>query len=130
GAGYGFGGDYEAALPHLEEAIRLSPRGLLLVVWHMCKGWAALLAERYEEAGAFTEHAREGNPEIPDNYAVLAFAHGHLGNTTAARAALDQLLPRMPGLTARDARLVRPFARAADRERFVDGLRKAGLPKT
>jgi adenylate cyclase len=130
GASYAFGGDYEAALPHLEEAVRLSPRGWMVVVWHMCKGWASLLAERYEEAVEFTEHAREANPEFTDIYAVLASAHGHLGNTAPARAALDQLLPRMPGLTASDARLVRPFARSADRERFVEGVRKAGLPET
>jgi adenylate cyclase len=130
GASYGFAGDYEAAMPHLDEAIRLSPRGLLVVVWHMCKGWAAFLAERYEEAAAFTEHAREANPEFPDIYAVLASAYGHLGNTAAARAALDQLLHRMPKLTASDSRLARPFARVADRERFLEGLRKAGLPAT
>jgi adenylate cyclase len=100
----------------------------MVVVWHMCKGWAAFLAERYEEAVAFTEDAREANPEFPDIYAVLASAHGHLGNAGAACEALDQLLPRMPGLTASDARLVRPFARAADRGRFLEGLRKAGLP--
>jgi adenylate cyclase len=127
GASHGFAGEYEAALQHLEEAIRLSPRGWMVVVWHMCKGWAALLAERYEQAVGFTEQAREANPEFPDIYAVLASAH--LGNTAAARAALDQLLPRMEGLTTSDARLVRPFARAADRGRFLDGLRKAGLPE-
>ena len=130
GGSYAFGGDYEAALPHLEEAIRLSPRGLLVVIWHLCKGWAALLAERYEEAVEFTAHAREANPEFPDIYAVVASAYGHLGNTAAARAALDQLLHRMPGLTASDERLARPFARMADRERFLEGLRKAGLPET
>jgi tetratricopeptide (TPR) repeat protein len=120
GASYAFGGDYEAALPHLEEAIRLSPRGLLLVIWHLCKGWVALLAERYEEAIDFTEHAREANPEFPDIYAVSASAYGHLGNAAAARAALDQLLHRMPGLTASDKRLVRPFTRVGDRERFLE----------
>lgn len=128
GGSYAFGGDYEAALPNLEEAIRLSPRGLLLVIWHLCKGWAALLAERYEEAVEFTEHARDANPEFPDIYAVLAAAHGHLGHAAAARAALDQLVVRMPGLTASDERLVRPFVRQADRERFLEGLRRAGLP--
>jgi adenylate cyclase len=46
------------------------------------------------------------------------------------RAALDQLLHRMPGLTTRDERLARPFVRLADRERFLEGLRKAGLPET
>jgi adenylate cyclase len=129
GVSHSFAGDYEAALQHLEEAIRLSPRGWMVVVWYMCKGWAALLAERYEQAVAFTEQARDANPEFPDIYAVLASAHGHLENTAPARAALDQLLPRMPGLTTSDARLVRPFARAADRGRFLDGLRKAGLPE-
>ena len=128
GASYAFGGDYETALPHLEEALRLSPRGPLLVIWHLCEGWAALTAERYEEAVAFATQAGEANPEFPDIYAVLAAGNGQLGRLAAARAALDQLLRRMPGLTASDERLDRPFARAADRERFIEGLRKAGIP--
>jgi len=37
------------------------------------------------------------------------------------------LLYRMPGVTPSDERLVRPFARVADRERFLEGLRKAWL---
>jgi adenylate cyclase len=125
GVSYAFGGDYEAALQHLEEAIRLSPQGLLVVIWHLCKGWAALLAGRYEEAVEFTELAREANRVFPEIYAVLASAYGHLGSNTASRSALDQLLYRMPGVTPSDERLVRPFARVADRERFLEGLRKA-----
>ena len=127
GVSYAFGGDYETAVQQLGEAIRLSPQGLLVVIWHLYKGWAALLAERYEEAVEFTQLAREANPAFPDIYAVLASAYGHLGSITASRAALDQLLHRMPGLTANDERLVRPFARVADRERFLEGLRKAWL---
>lgn len=46
-----------------------------------------------------------------------------------ARAALDQLLRRMPGLTANDERLARPFKREGDRQRFLAGLIKAGLPE-
>jgi hypothetical protein len=41
---------------------------------------------------------------------------------------LDALLWRMPALTVGDERLSRPFVRAADRERFLTGLRRAGLP--
>jgi adenylate cyclase len=128
GGSYAFGGDYEAALPNLEEAIRLSPRSQLLVLWYVCEGWAALTAERHEEAVAFAERAREANPEFPDIYAVLASSYGHLGNAAAAGAALDQLQQFMPGLTASDERLSRPFARESDRERFLEGLRKAGIP--
>jgi adenylate cyclase len=129
GASYAFGGDYEAALPHLEEAIRLSPRGLLVVIWHLCKGWAALLAGRHEEAVEFTQHARDANPEFPDIYAVSASANGHLGNTAGGSTAVGQLLDRMPGLTTSDKRLIRPFGRIADREHFLEGLKKAGLPE-
>jgi adenylate cyclase len=128
GVSYAFAGEYETALPHCDEAIRLSPRDPLLIIWHLCKGWAALLSERYEEAVLFTTQAAEANPEFPDNYAVLASAHGHLGNVAAAREALDGLLRRMPGLTAADERLNRPFGSPAQRERFLEGLRKAGLP--
>ncbi len=128
GVSYGFGGDYEVALPHLDEAMRLGPRGPLLVIWYLCKGWAALTAERYEEAAEFATQAGEANPEFPDVYAVLASANGQLGREMAARAALDQLSRRMPGLTASDERLNRPFARAADRARFLEGLRRAGMP--
>jgi adenylate cyclase len=128
GASYAFGGDYDAALKNLEEAIRLSPRGPLLIIWYLCKGWAALLAGRDEEALDYATQAAEANSEFPDIYAVLASASGHSGRAANARAALDQLLRRMPALTASDPRLDRPFARAAERERFLEGLRKAGLP--
>jgi adenylate cyclase len=128
GVCYAFGGDYDAALPHLDEAIRLSPRDPLLVIWHLCKGWAALATKRYGEAVECATQAAEDNSEFPDIYAVLAAANGQLGNEVAARAALDQLLLRMPALTAGDERLNRPFARAQDRERFLEGLRKAGMP--
>jgi tetratricopeptide (TPR) repeat protein len=128
GVSYGFSGEYETALRHLDEALRLSPRGPLVVIWCLCKGWAALLAERYEEAIEFATQASEANPEFPDIYAVLACANGHLGRTAPAGESLAQLLRRMPGLTVTDERLNRPFALATDRERFLEGFQKAGMP--
>ncbi len=128
GVTYGFGGDCDTALPHLEEAMRLSPRDPLLVIWSLCQGWANFTAERYEEAIKFAIEAAEANPEFPDIYAVLAAANGQLGRVSAARVALDELSRRMPNLTASDERLNRPFARAVNRESFLEGLRKAGMP--
>ncbi|HEY8871469.1 MAG TPA: adenylate/guanylate cyclase domain-containing protein [Stellaceae bacterium] len=128
GVCHGFVGDYDAALPVLEEAIRLSPRDPLLVIWHLCKGGAALNSERYREAVEFTTAAAEANPEFPDVYAVLAAAHGHLGNAVAADEALAEFLRRTPARTASDERLNRPFGSPAQRERYLEGLRKAGMP--
>ncbi|MGE5269723.1 MAG: hypothetical protein ACM3JG_08640 [Thiohalocapsa sp.] len=87
-----------------------------------------MLSERYPEAVAFATEVVAANPKFPDNYAVLASAHGQLGNAAAAGLALSELLRRMPALTASDGRLHRPFGSAAQRERFLDGLRLAGLP--
>ena len=130
GVSYAFTGDYELALLHCTEAIRLSPRDPLLVIWHLCKGWAALLSERDQEAIEFTSEAAAANPEFPDNYAVLAAAHGHLGNLGKARAALEEFLRRSPVLTIADERLsTRPFGTPGQRERFLEGLRRAGLPQ-
>jgi adenylate cyclase len=128
GISYAFAGDYEATLAHIEEAIRLSPRDPLANIWPLVKGWAALLSERYPEAVEFAAEAGAANAEFPDIYAVLAAAHGHLGNAEAARAALAEFLRRSPVVSTTDARLARPFGSAAQRELFLAGLRKAGLP--
>ncbi len=129
GVSYAFAGDYDPTLSQTEEAIRLSPRDPLLIIWHLSNAWAALLSERHEKAVEFAREAAEANPEFPDNYAVLAAAHGHLGNETAARAALAEFLRRSPVVSTADERLNRPFGSAAQRERFLEGLRKAGLPE-
>jgi adenylate cyclase len=127
GVSYAFTGDYDEALSHLDEAIKLSPRDPLLIIWHLCKGWAALLSERDRDAAEFAIEAIGDNPEFPDNYAVLAAAYGHLGNPVEARRALDELLRRMPHLTLADERLNRPFGSDDERQRFLEGLRLAGL---
>jgi tetratricopeptide (TPR) repeat protein len=108
-------------LRHCDEALRLSPRDPLLILWYLPKGWAALNAELYEEAIEFAIRAAEANAEFPDVYAVRAAAEGQLGRVDAGRTTLDELLRRMPALTVADERLNRPFARAADRERFLTG---------
>jgi TolB-like protein/Flp pilus assembly protein TadD len=128
GLSYAFSGDYDTALPHLDEAIRLSPRDPLLILWYLAKGWAALLTQRYEEAVEFASLAAEANPEFPDIYAVLAAANGQLARADAAQAALDQISRRMPALTTNDERLSRPLKRPEHRELFLEGLRKAGMP--
>ena len=124
---YAFAGVYQEGLTHLDEAIRLSPRDPLLIIWHLCKGWAALLSGRDREAVEFATEATRANAAFPDNYAVLAAAHGQLGNDAEAGAAIKELLRRMPGLTTADHRLNRPFGSAEQRQRFLDGLRLAGL---
>jgi TolB-like protein/Tfp pilus assembly protein PilF len=127
GVTYAFAGDPEAAMTHLGQAVQMGPREPLLVIWHTAMGWASLAAEQYGDAVDFAKQAIEDHPEFTDSYGVLAAGHGQLEQAEEAGAALAQLVRRMPGLTANDERLRRPFKRETDRQRFVEGLVKAGL---
>ena len=73
------------------------------------------------------KQAIEFNPAFPDAHGTLAASAAHLGDMVEARAALDVFVRLLPGLTLGDPRLIRPFRRPADRDRFLTGLRKAGL---
>jgi adenylate cyclase len=128
GVVHAFGGDPERALESAAEAMRLSPRDLLTVIWRVVEGWSYLGAERFPEAAAAVRLAIEWNPAFVDAHAILASACAHAGRLDEARVALAECVRQMPGVTVRDQRLVRPFRRPADQARFLDGLRKAGLP--
>jgi adenylate cyclase len=127
GVALAFSGEDAAAFRYLDEAIRNSARDPLLCIWHVAKSWASLAAGRFVETIEHAHHGIEIDPEFVDLYGVLAAAYGHLGEVTPAAAALEQYQTRMPRLIRNDPRLERPFKRLEDRERFIDGLAKAGL---
>jgi hypothetical protein len=99
-----------------------------MVIWHVCGAWSHLHAERFAEAIACARQAIEFNPAFPDSHGILAAAAAHLGDATDAQLGLAGFVQLLAGLTGKDPRLIRPFRRPADRERFLAGLRKAGLP--
>jgi adenylate cyclase len=129
GAALSFGGEPDRAIAALEDAKHLSPRDYLMVIWHTCSAWSHLHAERFPEAIANATQAIEFNPAFPDSHGILAAAAAHLGQPAEAQAGLAGFVQLLPGLTLADARLIRPFRRSSDRERFLTGLRKAGLPE-
>ncbi len=127
GVAYNFGGEPDRSIAALEDAKRLSPRDYLMVIWHTCSAWSHLHAERFAESVDFAKQAIDFNPNFPDSHGVLAASAAHLGRTAEARTGLDAFVRRLPGLTLSDPRLIRPFRRPSDRDRFLAGLRKAGL---
>jgi adenylate cyclase len=129
GTAYAFGGECDPAIENLQEAMRLSPRDFLMVVWFTVSAWAYLSDGEFEQAADCGKRAIDCNPAFPDAHGTFAAASAHLGHMDDARAGLDEFMRLMPGLTVGDERLIRPFRRPADRERFLDGLRKAGLPE-
>ena len=106
-----FGGEPDRSLSALEEAMRLSPRDFLMVVWHTASAWSHLHAERFVEAVNCAKQAIEFNPAFPDSHGTLAASAAHLGHMADARAGLDVFVRLLPGLTLGDPRLIRPFRR-------------------
>jgi tetratricopeptide (TPR) repeat protein len=127
GQAFALAGQYDAAVEQINKAICLSPRDPFLPYWFGHLGLAAITEERYEEAYEWGKKCVQGNPNFPGGHRVIASSCGHLGRTKEAQAALKELLLLMPGMTTEDVRKQVPFKNPRDMERYLDGLRKAGL---
>jgi TolB-like protein/Flp pilus assembly protein TadD len=124
-----FSGESEAAIAQLEEAMRLSPRDPFLAFWYTARALAAFSAEKYDDAVEWGEKTIEENPRHPGAYRLLAASYAQLGHIEEAKVALEEMLLQMPGMTVAATRKQVPWKRADDAQRYLDGLRKAGLPE-
>ena len=120
-------GEYESAVTHINKAIRLSPHDPFIVYWFGHLGLAAFADERYEDACNWGRKTIQQNPRFPGGHRLVAASCGQLGRIQDAASELEELLLLMPGMTADDVRKQVPFKRPNDMERYIDGLRKAGL---
>jgi adenylate cyclase len=82
------------------------------------------IAERYETAVEWAKKSLESRPRQADCLRILAASYGHLGRVEEARTALDGAARLEPGPPVRRLRSEVPPRHA---ERYLDGLRKAGL---
>ncbi|HSA82203.1 MAG TPA: HEAT repeat domain-containing protein, partial [Geminicoccaceae bacterium] len=129
GQAHALTGDYGPAVVQIEKAIRLSPEDPFMVYWFGHLGLAAFAAGRYEEASEWGTKAVSHNPASPAGHRLLAASLAQLGRIGEARAALRELLQRMPGMTGEDVRRQVPFKKEEVMELYIEGLRKAGLPE-
>jgi tetratricopeptide (TPR) repeat protein len=117
---------------HINEALRLSPRDTLAYVWMFIAGMAKLVISSDEEAVALLRRAIETNRNYPPAHFWLAAALAHLGRLIEARAATQAGLALNPTFTVSRQRASVPsdnLTYLAQRERFLDGMRKAGVPE-
>ena len=113
----------------IDEAIRLSPRDPFLAYWFIGHAVAAFIDKRYKEAIEWCKKSIEENPSFPGAFRVLASCYGSLGQIEDAKAALGKLLNLAPGITVSATRQQVPWKNPEDSQRYLDGLRKAGMPE-
>jgi TolB-like protein/class 3 adenylate cyclase/tetratricopeptide (TPR) repeat protein len=122
-------GEAEVAIDHLERAIRLDPLNPFLYNSHNAVAAAYFLAGRYEIAAQWAEKALHELPRYLPAIRIAAASYALSGQIDRAQTYVRQMLEIDPSLRASNLKGIVPFRQMTDASRYVDGLRKAGLPE-
>jgi TolB-like protein len=124
--------EFAAAIEANQQAMRLSPRDPLAFFFAVTIAFAHLAAGRYEEAIEWVDRTLHAQPRsvVAMRFKLVSLAH--LGRIDEARELLKRLLDLSPGLTIAAWRASYATTSVFTPEflgRYVDGLRKAGVPE-
>ncbi len=122
-------GRFDESMKHHEEAVRLGQRDPTLPMIMGRRGGSQFFAGQYEEAiESMKQAASHPNAQLWQYYAVIAASLVELDRMDEARSAVRRVQEVNPGVTLKT---VRDFAFSGTEhlDRFVDDLRKAGLPE-
>ncbi len=123
----------EKAIDAVKTAIRLSPKPTKRESFRQASflSMAYLTAGRYEDAVAtivnnhYALRVRRGSNSL----CFLAAAYIATGQEEKARAAMKAFFDKKPGRTLSNYRHPRLYKRTEDRDRYLNLLRKAGMPE-
>ncbi len=119
------------AIPYLERAVELSPRDPHLASFHGIRAIAHLSLGEWDIAESLARKAMRVPNVNHWPFAILISVLGLTGRAEDAAPAIDAVLERYPGYSIAAARTDFFFCGDQDlEERFVDGLRRVGIPET
>jgi adenylate cyclase len=122
-------GEPEMAVERMAHAMRLNPLDPL--IFGMQNGTAAahFLAGRYDAASSWAEKALQQNSNYLPGIRMAAASHALSGRLVQAQKALTRMRQIDPELRISNLAELVPFRATKDYARYVEGLRKAGLPE-
>jgi len=115
----------DEAIGFVKKAMRLDPHYPPWLVFHLADSY--FLLRRYDESIAALQDALSRNPDFLPARRVLAIVYTELNREKEARAEVGEILRISPGASLERWRERTPFKNQVDLERFILGLRKAGL---
>jgi TolB-like protein/Tfp pilus assembly protein PilF len=128
-ATYCYIGEPDVALQRLERYRELAPLDPYYSLYENCYTIAYVFKRDYERAVVVGRRAVNALPDFVNGYKPLIAALGHLGRRDEAKPYVDKLLSLEPNFTVERHGQVYPFKKAADRRRYLEGLRLAGIPE-
>jgi adenylate cyclase len=120
-----FAGRPEESIRFSKHAMRLDPYYGPWVVFHLAESYFQL--RRYDDDIAAIQDALRRNPNFSPARRVLAVIYTELGQDKKAQAEVAEILRISPGASLDLWRERLPFKNQADLDRYILGLRKAGL---
>lgn len=119
--------DWQTTIAQVERVMRLSPVDPSMFYFTATLGAACFVGEQYEACEDWQHRTLREHPGYLVAHRLLAASLARLGREAEAREAVDALLATAPGYTVQAAAAHTAF-RGTTRERYLDGLRRAGLP--
>ncbi len=128
-AWYGCCGEYEKSCEAADKALEISPLDSSRPLWLAGRGIAAYVHGDYERVIDTCHRLLRDHPGFASALRQLAASFAMLGRDEEAKEATKTLLERMPGLTVSKVHHIVPIRDREAHERWLEGLRKAGLPE-
>jgi len=123
-----FAGEPARAIEVLEANMRLDPfQPLYATTW---LGMAYCLLKRYGEAVRLMRECVSCLPNLHWPHVMLVQAYAQSGQLEEARKEAAEVLRVNPVFTIESWKRLAVYKEPEDAERFIDGLRRAGLPET
>jgi adenylate cyclase len=119
----------EIAIEHFQRALRLSPFDPMNFTCLFGIGSAHFTAERYAEALSWAGKCMRERPDLVWPLRVMAASLALLGRICEAREVVRQLRQGYPDMTISTVMATTPFRDTSLRQRYAEGLQRAGLPE-
>ena len=117
----------ESAIKLIKRAFRLNP--IPLPHFYVILAMAYRNNEQYDKAIAVAEKAVSDNPDLLAAYLTLAASYTFLNRTEEAQKAVADILRITPNFSLEYYANTLPYKNQETTDRYVEALRKAGLPK-
>jgi adenylate cyclase len=117
------------ALERMERYRTLSPFDNFRYFWETVTVISLTLSGRYQDAVVAAQPILREHPNFTAVYVPVIVSLAYLGRGDEARSLARQLLSLQPGFSIKMFGETSPLERAEDRERYIVGLRTAGLPE-
>ncbi len=127
GVALAYCGRWEEGDQAARQALRLSPRDPFAAVYCGVVAYSQFVGGNYDEAIRMSREALRQRSDFVGAHRVLTASTAMAGLHQAAEAALHELRRTQPNISLAWIAQEMPFRRDIDRERYVEGFRRAGL---